>query len=65
MEVLFQLWCSSITFPEKEVIIQYRLTPESSWQTIAGSEINFSKIDAGTYTWMCAQRKMVLMPGAI
>ncbi|MGC4021520.1 MAG: ATP-binding protein [Cyclobacteriaceae bacterium] len=41
---------SSITFPEKEVVIQYRLSLESPWKIISGSEINLSEIDAGSYT---------------
>ncbi len=43
------LHVSSITFPEKEVTIQYRLSPEISWRLAAGSEITFSSLSAGHY----------------
>lgn len=41
---------SSITFPEKEVSIQYRLTPDTLWSTITGHEINFSRLPSGKHT---------------
>jgi len=40
---------SPITFPEKEVVIQYRLAPNETWQAVIGSEINFPEIKAGDY----------------
>ena len=43
------LQVSSITFPEKEVTVQYRLSPEISWRLAAGSEITFSSLSAGYY----------------
>lgn len=41
---------SSITFPEKEVLIQYRFSRDTSWQSVSNSEITFSRLAAGDYT---------------
>jgi len=40
---------SSITFPETEVIIQYRLKPRDEWQTFNGSTLNLSDLASGKY----------------
>ncbi len=40
---------SSITFPETEVILQYRQLPANSWQTFNGSTLNLSDLPSGKY----------------
>lgn len=40
---------SSITFPEKEVTIQYRLGPRDNWQVSTGSTLNLSDLRSGKY----------------
>lgn len=40
---------SSITFPENEVSIQYRVLPAKIWQPFEGSDISFSNLAAGKY----------------
>jgi len=41
---------SSITFPETEVVIQYRLTPKNDWQLSDGSTVSLSDLPSGKYT---------------
>jgi signal transduction histidine kinase len=48
---------SSITFPEKEVIIQYKFENESGWHTATNSEVNFSSLAAGKYTLQVRSKK--------
>jgi signal transduction histidine kinase len=40
---------SSITFPETEVIIQYRLMPKNEWLTANSSTLNLSDLPSGKY----------------
>jgi len=44
------LTVSSITFPEKEVSLQYRLDPATPWQNVTGSVIALSDLPAGLHT---------------
>jgi len=48
---------SSITFPEKEVTIQYQLSPDTVWKNTSGSEINFSSLRAGSYSLHVRSKK--------
>jgi len=41
---------SCITFPENEVIFQYRLLPDENWRATTESEIRFSALTAGDHT---------------
>ncbi|GHN01677.1 hypothetical protein WSM22_31660 [Cytophagales bacterium WSM2-2] len=43
------LGISSITFPEKEIIFQYRLNNEKGWHPVNGSELNFSDLGSGNF----------------
>jgi signal transduction histidine kinase len=40
---------SSITFPETEVTIQYRLMPKDNWHAFNGSTLNLSDLTSGKY----------------
>ena len=51
---------SSITFPEKEINIQYRLSPQEEWSTVHDAEINLSSLPAGTYTLEVRSKKIGL-----
>jgi signal transduction histidine kinase/ligand-binding sensor domain-containing protein len=41
---------SSITFPENEIIFQYRFTPEDSWKISLRPDLNFADLRAGSHT---------------
>lgn len=41
---------SSITFPENEVILQYRILPDQHWSTSEDAELQFSALEAGSHT---------------
>ncbi|MBL0742974.1 sensor histidine kinase [Chryseolinea lacunae] len=41
---------SSITFPENEVIFQYRIVPGEAWATTSATELHFSGLTAGAHT---------------
>lgn len=40
----------SITFPENEVNLQYRMLPGRGWKTTTENELQFAATDAGTHT---------------
>jgi signal transduction histidine kinase len=48
---------SSITFPEKEVIIQYRLNHEPEWHLVVESKINLSNLKSGVNQLEARARK--------
>jgi signal transduction histidine kinase len=48
---------SSITFPEKEVIMQYRLNKESEWHLVLDSKINLSNLKSGAVQIEVRSRK--------
>ena len=41
---------SSITFPENEVNLQYRMLPDRGWKTATENELQFTATDVGTHT---------------
>jgi len=45
-----EIQVSSITFPENEVIFQYRMNPQDNWVTSAGRSFQFSDLPAGLHT---------------
>ncbi|HTH57089.1 MAG TPA: ATP-binding protein [Cyclobacteriaceae bacterium] len=48
---------SSITFPEKEVALQYQLSPDTIWRNANGTEITFSSLRAGSYSLNVRSKK--------
>lgn len=40
---------SSITFPEEEVVFQYRLLPDTSWRNVPGAQFGLSSLPAGAH----------------
>ncbi len=41
---------SSITFPENEIRLKYRLLPDSTWKTTTDSELRFPTLQSGQHT---------------
>lgn len=48
---------SSITFPEKEITIQYQLPPDTIWKNTNGSEITFSSPPPGDFMLKVRSKK--------
>ncbi len=51
------LVASSITFPENEVKVQYRMNAQSEWINSKGAGIDFSDLSSGQYTIEIRSRK--------
>jgi signal transduction histidine kinase len=48
---------SSITFPENEINLQYRILPNRGWKTANDTELHFTATDIGTHTLEVRSKK--------
>ena len=48
---------SSITFPENEIRFEYRLLPDTTWQSVAGSELQLSRTAVGEHVLEVRSKK--------
>jgi signal transduction histidine kinase len=48
---------SSITFPEKEITVQYQLSPDTVWRNTTGAEMTFSALPPGNYALKVRSKK--------